>query len=141
MPHSYIKIWVHSVLCTKFKRPYITKDIEKKVYTHIAEKLKGLGCSVNLINGTEDHIHILFRLGRNYSIGHIMKTIKGSSSHWINTEKVTSKKFEWKPGYSAFGVDYENLDRVFYYIRNQKLHHKRQDFDQEIKELYEESGN
>lgn len=98
-----------------------------------------MGCSVNIINGTVDHIHILFRLGREHSIGHIMKTIKGGSSHWINQKKLTDKKFEWKSGYSAFGVDYENLDRVFFYIRNQKRHHKRQNFEEELKELEKES--
>ncbi len=140
MPHSYTKVWIHVVLGTKFRRPYFQPEIEKKVYAFLKEQFKKMDCSVNIINGTEDHVHVLFRLSRNHSISHIIKTVKGTSSNWINKENLTDKKFEWQIGYAAFGVDYENLDRVFFYIRNQKLHHKKQDFPEEYSKLLSETA-
>lgn len=141
MSHSFVKVWIHSIIGTKYNKPTLKPESEKQIYEFISSTLKELGCTVNTINGVDNHIHLLFNLSRTHSLGHIMKHVKGRSSHFINSQNLETTKFEWKTGYAAFGVDYENLDRVFFYIRNQKIHHKRQDFDAELKELERESGD
>ncbi|MDR0305830.1 MAG: transposase [Chitinispirillales bacterium] len=49
-----------------------------------------------------DHIHVLFGLRPAQSISEIMQHIKGSSSEWINRQKLTKGKFKWQSGYGAF---------------------------------------
>lgn len=141
MPHSYVKVWIHAVWATKLRRPYIKPEVEKRIHGRIKELFEEMNCPVNIINGTEDHVHVLFGLSREHSISQIMKNVKGKSCYWIRQEKLIPHLFEWQGGYAAFGVDYENLDRVFFYIRNQKTHHKRQDYNEELKELERENGD
>jgi putative transposase len=139
MSHSKVRIWIHAVWGTKFRRPFLQPAIEKKVHSYMKEQFKEMGCPVNIIGGTEDHVHVLFLLSTKHSVGQIIKNVKGKTCHWIRTENLTKNKFEWQVGYYATGIDNENLDRVFHYICNQKLHHKKQSFDAEYQELIKES--
>ncbi len=80
--HSLIKIWIHAIYGTKDKTSLIKDTFESQLHHHIKEKLeKELDCKVRNINGTEDHIHILFLLSPNYSLKEIFQKIKGESSH------------------------------------------------------------
>ena len=82
-----------------------------------------------------DHIHCLFLLNPKKSITEVVKQIKGSSSHYINQNNLTTDKFSWQTGYAAFAVSESVLDKVFVYIQNQKTHHLKQNFNTEIDTL------
>jgi REP element-mobilizing transposase RayT len=83
MSHSLIKIWIHGVFGTKDRTSLINKTFEVNLHEHIKQKLEAdLDCRVRVINGTEDHIHLLFLLSTNFSVGDIFKNMKGESSHW-----------------------------------------------------------
>lgn len=125
MPHSYIKIWIHAIWATKHRKPFIELPIENKIHQFISEQFIEQGCPVRIVNGIEDHVHCLFLLSRQKSIAEVIKHIKGSSSHFINQNKLTSEKFAWQVGYAAFAVSESGIERVFQYIKNQKQHHKR----------------
>jgi putative transposase len=97
MSHSLNKIWVHVVIRTKNRAEIIKGELEENLYRFLNKQLIELGCFVKAINGVPDHIHLLFLLSPKRSVSEVMKQIKGSSSHWINSEKLTKEKFEWKP--------------------------------------------
>jgi len=80
---------------------------------------------VESINGEKDHIHILFRQSPNHSLKDIIKNIKGESAHWINENSFTKEKFVWQVGYSAFSISIDKVKIVSNYIENQKEHHKK----------------
>ena len=101
MPHSYNKIWIHAIWATKERIPIIHSNIEYKIHQFISEQLRAQGCLVRIINGMPDHIHCLFLLSPQKSIAEVIKQIKGSSSHYINQNDLTSKKFAWQTGYAA----------------------------------------
>ena len=133
MSHSLIKIWIHLVFGTKNSEPLIIPKYEKQLYKHIREKLaKDFECKVNIINGIADHIHILFLLSPNYNVSDIVKNIKGESSHWWNNQKFSDFKFAWQIGYGAFSVSESMISRVEKYIGNQKEHHKKVSYHQEV---------
>jgi putative transposase len=94
--------------------------MEEKIFEHIREQLEQLGCQVSIINGMPNHIHCLFRLSREKTIAEVMKQIKGSSSHFINQQKLIDKKFTWQAGYGVFSVSESALSIVHAYIKNQK---------------------
>lgn len=135
MSHSLNKIWIHAVLGTKKSKPFIKHEFENKVYDFLKKQLMELGCYVEIINGMPDHIHVLFVLNRSRSVSEVMKQLKGSSSHWINAEKLTLHKFEWQVGYGAFSVSEFNVDMVTNYIKRQKEHHANKTYSQEILSL------
>lgn len=131
MPHSYNKIWIHSIWATKNRQHYITPNIERKVYDFIYNQFRDLGCVVRAINGMPDHIHCLFLLNPNKSISDVIKQVKGSTSNFLNQEKLILDHFSWQTGYATFSVSESVLERVYHYIKNQKEHHRKKNFQEE----------
>ncbi|MEO5911155.1 MAG: IS200/IS605 family transposase [Pelobium sp.] len=131
MPHSFNKIWIHTIWATKNRAPLIDLSIEKKRYDFIHVQLKDLGCPVRIINGMPDHLHCLFLLNPQKSIAEIVKQIKGSSSHSINEQSLIANKFSWQTGYAAYSVSESGVEKVYDYIKNQKTHHSKKTFEQE----------
>ena len=131
MPHSYNKIWIHAIWATKERIPIIHSNIEYKIHQFISEQLRAQGCLVRIINGMPDHIHCLFLLSPQKSIAEVIKQIKGSSSHYVNQNDLTSKKFAWQTGYAAYSVSESVVEKVFQYIKTQKEHHQKKSFLQE----------
>lgn len=141
MSHSLTKIWIHGIWGTKDRISLIKSDYEKQLYDHIKDKLESeLGCKVRIINGTEDHIHVLFLLNPNYSIKDIFQRMKGDSSHWINENDFTKNKFVWQTGYGGFSVSESMVKEVERYIKNQKEHHKKVTFQQEYELFMQKYG-
>jgi len=94
MSHSLLKVWIHGVFGTKERVSLIKSTFETQLHDHIRKKLEhDLDCKVRTINGTDDHIHILFLLSQKFSIKDIFQNIKGESSHWINQSDFTKNKF------------------------------------------------
>ena len=93
---------------------------------------RDLACKVRIINGTEDHIHILFLLSPNYTLKDIFQNMKGESSHWINQSDFIKYKFAWQTGYGVFSVSESMVTDVEKYIANQKEHHKKITYQEEI---------
>jgi len=135
MPHSYNKIWIHTIWATKERQPFIQQRIESKIYDHMREQLIGSGCPVRIINGMPDHVHCLFLLNPQKSIAEVIKQVKGSTSHYVNEQNIIPKKFAWQTGYAAYSVSESVVEKVFEYIRNQKQHHSRKSFQQEFDEF------
>jgi len=133
MSHSLNKIWIHGVFSVKEREKLIKVQFEKELHNHLKERLeKDFECKMRIINGTEDHIHILFLQSPNFSIKDIFKNIKGESSHWINQSNFLKDKFSWQTGYGAFSVSESKVNEVEKYIKNQKEHHKRITYLQEV---------
>ncbi len=135
MPHSYNKLWIHAIWATKFRQPLIIPAAEKAIHDYIRNQLIEMGCPVRIINGMPDHVHCLFLLNPQKSIAEVIKQMKGSSSHFINQNNLTSAKFAWQTGYAAFSISESVLDRVFCYIKGQKAHHAKKSSQQEFDEF------
>lgn len=134
MPHSYNKIWIHAIWATKNRAELIDFSIEKQVYDYIREELIEQGCPLRIINGMPDHIHVLFLLNPNKSIVDVIKQAKGSSSHSINGADLMLEKFVWQTGYAAYSVSESQVEKVYNYIKIQKQHHLKQNFEDEFNE-------
>lgn len=135
MSHSFYKIWLHVVFSTKDREPLIPKDKEQTIYHFISDQLRELNCPVRIINGMQDHIHLLFLQNPQKSVSEIIKQIKGSSSHWINQQKIIQLQFAWQTGYGVFSVSESQLEKVYLYIKNQKEHHQKKTFIEEYEEF------
>ena len=135
MPHSFNKIWIHSIWATKVRMPLINAAIEQKVYQFISEELRAQGCPVRIVNGMPDHIHCLFLLSPKKTIAEVIKQIKGASSHYINHSNLITEKFAWQTGYAAYSVSESVVEKVYVYIKNQKSHHQKKNFQHEYDEF------
>ena len=141
MSHSFTKISIHGVFGTKDRQPIIIASYEMDLYNHIKMNFKNdFDCFVKSINRTADHLHILFLLNPNLSCSDIFKNIKGESSHWWNQQKFSKMKFAWQTGYGAFSVSESMVDEVDKYIQNQKQHHKKVTYNEEVELFMEKYG-
>ena len=142
MSQSLAKVLAHMAYSTKHRRPWL-KDpmLRPQLYAYSAAVLKEqLESPAILINGTEDHIHILFQLSRKYAIKDVVQTSKTETSKWIKKQSTALSGFQWQAGYGIFSVSPSNMEVVKRYIANQEEHHKRISFQDEFRELCRKHG-
>ncbi len=132
---SFVRIWLHVVWSTKYRLPYLTKDLRSQLFYHIIEKADDKNLHINFINGYNDHLHLLISMNANQCVAEIVQHIKGESSRWINEEKLTDMKFEWQREYYAVAVSSQHIEEVRNYIKHQEEHHKDKSFEDEINEF------
>jgi putative transposase len=53
----------------------------------------------------------------------------------MNELLTATDRFNWQTGYGAFSVSESQASRVFKYIRDQKRHHQKQSFENELELL------
>lgn len=135
---SYSRIWLHMVFVTKYRAPMIKIENEKPIYDFMREKLQEIECVPLNINGMPDHVHLLFLQNHKMSPADIGQRIKGSCSHWINSNNALPDKFQWADSFSVFGVSDALVGRTKKYIELQKRHHTKITFQQECDQLLKE---
>jgi putative transposase len=137
---SFVKIWIHLVFSTKNREPWLKEEIRYKVHQHIIQNCKEKEIFLQAINGYTEHLHCLISLGKDQNISKIAQLIKGESSFWINKNNVLSEKFSWQDDYFAVSVSESQVESVVKYIENQKVHHSKKSFDQEVEEFIVKYG-
>ncbi|MBW6537721.1 MAG: IS200/IS605 family transposase [Mariniphaga sp.] len=135
MGQSLSQMYIHLVFGTKKRVPLLVPSIEKRVHAYLAGTLKKYESPALIINSVPDHVHILFRLSKNYALAKIVEETKKESSKWIKTIEDGSKLFKWQIGYGAFSVSSSKVDVVKRYIANQKEHHGIHTFREEVEEF------
>jgi putative transposase len=93
---------------------------------------------INFVN--PDHVHALIDLATALSVEKVVQLLKGSSSHWINSNNLITPKFAWGRGYGAFSVSQSNVDLVARYIADQEEHHRVRTFTEELREFIDRHG-
>jgi len=140
MPNTYTQLYYHAVFSTKYRKPSITPHLEERLYPYLNGIARGIGCTLIIGNGIEDHVHLLLRAPARLSVSSILKSLKGDSSRWVHETFASLKNFEWQVGYGAFSVSTSGVGNVKRYISNQKPHHGRKTFKQEFVGLLEKHG-
>jgi REP element-mobilizing transposase RayT len=133
----YIKIWIHLIWATKYRKHILGRDCRIRLFSHIRENARSKGIHIDFINGYIDHVHALISLKNDQTISKVTQLIKGESSHWANENLHTSDKFEWQDEYIAVSVSNSLVDVVREYIKNQESHHQIKCFSEEYNELIE----
>lgn len=138
MGQSLSQMYIHLVFGTKGRKAYITPAIEKRVHAYMAGTLQQYESPALIINSVPDHVHILFRLSKNYALAKVVEEVKKESSKWIKTIEGGTKLFKWQIGYGAFSVSSSKVEVVKRYIKNQKEHHGYHTFQEEIEQFAKE---
>jgi len=133
MSQSLSSILVHLVFSTKHREPLITRAIEPQLHPYVASIFRDLKSPTLCLDGTFDHLHILFSLSRNIRIADLVEEVKTSSSKWIKSKGREFSDFYWQRGYGAFSIGQSQVKSVKRYIENQKRHHERLSFQDEYR--------
>src|SRR5204863_9447795 len=140
MPQSLARIYVHVIFSTKNRVPLLADAWREEVFRVLGGAVNNLGCQSLIVGGVADHAHLLFDLGRTLAVADAVSKIKSTSSSWINQTRGLAEPFHWQNGYAAFSVSQSNIGAVRTYIREQPEHHRRQSFQEEVREWLSRYG-
>ncbi len=138
MPTSYCHMAAHIVFSTKNRYKFLTGEKRLEMHKYICGIIKNHKGHPIIINGIDDHIHILCTLPKEMSIAQFVQTLKSNSSKWFSATH--NPKFAWQTGYGAFAVSKSMQNKVEIYIDNQEAHHKDTTFEDEFRKLVESHG-
>lgn len=142
MSQSLAKVYVHIIFSTKNRTPWLKdSDLRSELFAYMATVLKNdVDSPALIINGVEDHVHVLCRLSRKFAIMDVLKAAKTETSKWIKNQGPGLKDFAWQGGYGIFSVSQSNVEEVKRYITNQEEHHKKMSFKEEFREICRRHG-
>jgi REP element-mobilizing transposase RayT len=106
----------------------------------MAEIFRALESPSLAIDGTSDHLHILFSLSRVIKIADLVEEVKTETSKWIKTKGPDFRNFHWQAGYGAFSTGQSQVPILKRYIARQKLHHQRVTFQDEYRKFLKTYG-
>jgi REP element-mobilizing transposase RayT len=135
VPQSLSAVYIHLVFSTKERRPFLRdKTVRELLHSYLGGISKRLECAPIITGGMEDHAHLLARFGRTITQAEWVKELKRVSNLWLK-EQHSIRDFEWQGGYADFSVSASNLEQVKKYIANQEQHHRKMDFQNELRTL------
>ncbi len=135
MANTYHQIYLQTIFAVKYRKGVIDKDWKGNLFGVIGNLINETKCNTIIVNGVEDHVHCLIGLKPVVSVSELMKTVKAKSSKYINDHKLTPQRFEWQEGYGVFSYSQSQVDKVYRYILNQEVHHRKQTFREEYLEF------
>ena len=141
MPQSHARVVLHIIFSTKHRDQFLRdKDLRTRLHAYMAVVLQEIDCEPILINGTEDHVHILCNLSRTITIADLIETVKTAPSKWMKRQGPQYEEFFWQRGYGAFSVSQSKVEETRAYIENQEEHHQHMSFQDEFRLLCRKHG-
>ncbi len=135
MAGTYSQILLHIVFSTKHREPHISDELAHSLYPYMGGIVRGEKGVLYEIGGMSDHVHLYLRWRPSGTISELVQKVKSGSSLWVHENVENAGAFAWQEGYSVFTVSKSREPAVKSYIVNQKKHHTRRDFKQELLEL------
>ena len=132
MSHTFHRITYHVAFSTKDRAPLMEAAVQKSLYAYMASVINNEFGFARLINGTEDHVHILADLRPAAAPADMLNRVKTFSSRWLKKTHPLKEKFAWQKGYGIFSVSSSLIPKAVKYIRDQKEHHRNVTFKEEL---------
>jgi len=140
VPHTYSTLLTHVVFSTKDRMRFLDVQIRPDLFAYMGGIVREIGGANRIINGLEDHVHMLISLPADVAISERLRVVKTNSSRWIHETFGNRRHFAWQTGYGAFSVSASNQKQVIKYIRDQEQHHRRMTFQEEFVALLRKHG-
>jgi putative transposase len=135
MADTYPQIFYHVVFAVRNREALITDPIKNDLHKYISGIISNQGQKLFIINGSEDHVHLLMNCKPNMNLSDNIREIKEHSSKFINSKKILRGQFYWQAGFGAYSVSKKDVSFVLNYIKNQEEHHKKTTFREEYLEF------
>ena len=131
MAQSLFISYQHLIFSVKHRQPLLNPAWGDNLNRYLGYKFQDIDCVPVQVNGHWNHVHCLFQMSKNHGLSAICREIKRNSAIWVKTE-IGVPNFSWQRGYACFSVSPKSLDAVSEYIANQKEHHRKQTFEEEV---------
>lgn len=140
MAQTLVSLMVHVIFSTRNREPLITSEIEPELFAYIGGILKNNESRLLDASGTSNHVHLLISRSKNMALSTQMKDVKKDSSLWIKTKGRELRSIHWQDGYGAFSIGKSNVPALKQYLANQKEHHRKRSFQEELIRFLDEYG-
>jgi putative transposase len=134
MPQTLSFNLVHIIFSTKNRAPLIPDNVSTALHAYLAGTARHLGCECFRTGGVADHVHLAIRLPPTKIAAKVVSELKTSSSAWMKQQGVAN--FAWQGGYGLFSVSPADLDTLIQYIDQQKTHHRKRSFHEEMRAFF-----
>jgi REP element-mobilizing transposase RayT len=131
-------MYVHAIFHVKNDDVLIRPEDDDELYAYIGGVIKLSKSIPIIINGIENHVHVLCIMAKTICLADLMEDIKRHSSRWIKTKGIHYQNFAWQGGYAGYSVSPSKVEAVRKYIENQKTHHLSQSFKDEYIQFLKE---
>ena len=138
--HTYTNILIHALFSTKNRYPWLIAEVRDELFLYLGGTVNKLGGQSVLVNGAEDHVHMLLVQPPRLSLADLMEKVKANSSGWVKKRWPSRRAFAWQSGYTAFSVSKSHATQVKRYIANQQEHHRKLSFQEEVLAFLEKHG-
>jgi putative transposase len=138
-PGTFTQMYVQLVFAVSNRDAVLIKEIRPRIFQYMSGIMTNLKHKSLIINGTLNHVHVLFGLHPSVSVSDTVYNLKRCSSLFINKERLCLGRFSWQEGYGGFSYGRTQLDTIYNYIANQELHHKEKSFQQEYVDYLNEN--
>lgn len=134
---TYSKICIQVVFAVKGRENFLKARFRQEIFKYMAGIIKAKGQKSIIVNGVSDHVHLFIGLKPSIAISDLIRDVKNNTSNFINDKKFLPGKFSWQVGFGVFSYSQSQIERVYNYILNQEMHHKKKSFKEEYMELLE----
>jgi len=135
---TYTQILYQLVFCTRSRKPVLIKENRDELFMYISGLLRNKKCHLYIINGVEDHIHIVTHLHPSVALSDLMKDIKLSTTQLIKEKNLFPGFAGWMDGFGAFTYSWRHKENVIKYVANQEAHHSKESLQEEYYRLLKE---
>jgi len=128
---SYTQLIYHVVIRTKGNEQTISLDHSDDLYRYIWGIIRNKKSILHRVNGTKDHLHILFSLHPTIALSDFMRELKAETSKMLKRTIGFERFTAWSEGYAALTYCLRDKDMIVNYIKNQREHHRTHSFKDE----------
>jgi len=137
---SFYNLLYHVIFRTRYSIPAIDIARESELYKYMWGFIQNKDSKLYRIGGMPDHLHILMEVTVKIALADFIRDLKTSSAKWIKGNYLFPAFQGWASGYAAFTYAAKDKNMIVRYIMNQKEHHTKQNFEDELQRLLIENG-
>ena len=138
---AYTQLYYHLVFRTKNSEKTINEAHETDLYKYAWGFCKAQKAYLKRINGMPDHIHMLVAIPPTIAVASFVHDLKLSLTSFCKRNPDLFPQFRgWGDGYCSLSYGINEIDKIYNYIKNQKEHHRKKSFREELIEVLTECG-
>lgn len=128
------ELFYHILWTTKNRLPLITGYNSTAIYDTILAEVKRLGGTPHVLNGTDNHVHLVVTIPPDFRPDDFIRQVKATSAT-AAIRQPYSEGFQWQREYAVCTLSESDLPYVIEYVESQPTHHQENTLDDELETI------
>jgi putative transposase len=127
-----VYLYAHVIWSVRGREALLSKAVRRVLFAHMQKEGAEKGIRIVAVDGVEDHVHCLVQLMPSQNLSQVVKSIRVSSTGWLNETRLLSIEFGWEEDYYAYSVSPSGVKQVVEFIGKQEDYHKTKTLESEL---------